>query len=262
MKKLLGFTLAEVLVTLGIIGVVAALTVPMLGTNAKRQGMATTLRSTVTDLETAFGNAIADQQAENIFGTDMWNNITSANPLKANSSKAAKKAFVNNLNRYLRINGADYDLNGSTYYTSKNINVHRISTTGKTGAVKEMSSDTIPIYLKNGAVMFIRAFGEEPNVRPGENGENVSDGGFSNAADVYIDVNGATAPNTIGRDIFTFYLTGNGELLPAGGRVIVELGEWSKPWQNNCIQGSFGDSDWGGWSCTGRLVENGYVFDY
>lgn len=37
MKKNLGFTLAEVLITLGIIGVVAAMTIPMLITNYQKK---------------------------------------------------------------------------------------------------------------------------------------------------------------------------------------------------------------------------------
>ncbi len=40
MKKNLGFTLAEVLLTLGIIGVVAAMTIPMLITNYQKKQVA------------------------------------------------------------------------------------------------------------------------------------------------------------------------------------------------------------------------------
>ena len=54
MKKI-GFTLAEVLITLSIIGVVAALTLPTLSNNAHAQANAAKLSSTVSALENAFG---------------------------------------------------------------------------------------------------------------------------------------------------------------------------------------------------------------
>ena len=46
MKNKLGFTLAEVLVTLGIIGVVSAMTVPTLMQNYQRQSYVTQLHKT------------------------------------------------------------------------------------------------------------------------------------------------------------------------------------------------------------------------
>ena len=263
MKKLFGFTLAEVLVTLGIIGVVAALTTPALVTNVRRQGYAATLRSTVTDLETAFGNAIATEQADTLFGTSLWTNVPNAGSFNANANINQKRTFVTSLSRYLRNNGAELNLNSITFYTNADTNAHAISRSGGTGAVTTLMNDGtglgIPIKLKNGAVMFIRMFSDNAVAREGAEGH---DGGNLNAADIFVDVNGTSAPNTVGRDIFGFYLTENGELLPCGGTVLFEAGEFDRHWRDNCVPGNLGVNDWGGWSCTGRLVENGYVFDY
>ena len=73
MKKLFGFTLAEVLVTMGIVGVIAALTTPVVVTNVRRQGYATTLKATMGDLENTFANAMVTEQSDGITGTSLFN---------------------------------------------------------------------------------------------------------------------------------------------------------------------------------------------
>ena len=54
MIKTKAFTLAEVLITLGIIGVVAALTLPNLVANYKKQVLVTQLKAEVNIIENSF----------------------------------------------------------------------------------------------------------------------------------------------------------------------------------------------------------------
>ena len=58
MKKQ-GFTLAEVLITLGIVGVVAALTAPALVMSSRNEANAARLSTVVSNMENAFQTAIA-----------------------------------------------------------------------------------------------------------------------------------------------------------------------------------------------------------
>ena len=58
-----GFTLAEVLVTLGIIGVVAAMTMPTLVSNHQRTVYVTQLKKVVTELAQAADRAASDNNA-------------------------------------------------------------------------------------------------------------------------------------------------------------------------------------------------------
>jgi len=244
MKKT-GFTLAEVLVTMGIIGVVAAMTTPMLVGNVQRQGYAAALRSTVTDLENAFTMAIVNEDVDNLYGTQMWANA----PITMNS--ANRQVFVDNLGQILKINGADGNNNGVTYYTSRGLHSHGLTANGRTHnvAIDRIENNYIPINLKNGAVMFIRTFNE-------------ANGGEINAADIIIDVNGADAPNTMGRDIHPFYLASNGTMLPCGGQILANAGEMNS-WRNSCTDNNLGNAgNWWGVTCTGRLVENNYNFDF
>ena len=60
MRKIKGFTLAEILITLGIIGVVAAITIPGLITNYQKRSTATQLKKAYSLLVNASRQAIAD----------------------------------------------------------------------------------------------------------------------------------------------------------------------------------------------------------
>ncbi len=59
-EKKLGFTLAEILITLGIIGVVAAVTIPMLISNYQKRSTETQLKKAYSLLVNASRQAIAD----------------------------------------------------------------------------------------------------------------------------------------------------------------------------------------------------------
>ena len=62
MKKL-GFTLAEVLIALAIVGVVAAITLPTLTSSTKKETNAAKVQVAVSDLENAFTTMLAQEAA-------------------------------------------------------------------------------------------------------------------------------------------------------------------------------------------------------
>ena len=74
MKK--GFTLAEVLVTLGIIGVVAALTIPALNANVAAQKIGPALSKAVNTLENANRRALVETESTAFSGSDYLANIS------------------------------------------------------------------------------------------------------------------------------------------------------------------------------------------
>ena len=87
MKKT-GFTLAEVLITLGIIGVVAALTAPQLIMSGRNEATCSKLSVAVSSLENAFTNAITTEDAAGLEDTSIWTN-------------------TGNIGKYLNIAGVD-----------------------------------------------------------------------------------------------------------------------------------------------------------
>ena len=78
MKK--GFTLAEVLITLGIIGVVAALTIPTLISNHQKKVWVTQLKKNITTLQNSYKKIMADEGVDSIFDTPVaYKNINGRN---------------------------------------------------------------------------------------------------------------------------------------------------------------------------------------
>ena len=233
MKKLFGFTLAEVLVTLGIIGVVAALTTPTLVSNVKNKSYAAALKSTVGDLENAFAMAIADAKADNLFSTPF---MTYGEVVFGADEQ---DEFIEYLRKYIKIGNYE-NVNGNTYYTNKGTNLHYMNNDGGTGNIDNSSlAKYIPITLKSGAVMFIRTWINTDFC-----------GG------IWIDVNRVTGPNTTGRDAFMFVLLADGTLAPMGGKEAQRV-NGNGLWQDFCLKKPVDSS-----LCTARLVDNGYVFDY
>ena len=67
MKKILkGFTLAEVLITLGVVGVLSALTLPTLTTNIQKQQVGPALAKAINTLQTANNMAIQEGQVRRL----------------------------------------------------------------------------------------------------------------------------------------------------------------------------------------------------
>ena len=71
MKKL-GFTLAEILIALAIVGVVAAISLPTLSLNTKKQAHEASLKVATSDLENAFASLIVSEGLDVLSETDAW----------------------------------------------------------------------------------------------------------------------------------------------------------------------------------------------
>lgn len=84
---------------------------------------------------------------------------------------------------------------------------------------------------------------------------------------IYIDINGDKSPNTLGKDLFTFYLAPNGNLYPYGGidSAIMErqqeINSNSGYWRNY-EGGICGSKQYDGWACAARIIENGWKMNY
>ena len=84
--------------------------------------------------------------------------------------------------------------------------------------------------------IYIRTYANPGNAALEQAGTNAIAAGssyYTNAADVYIDVNGKSAPNTYGRDLFAFKIGENGVLFPLGGRDVSAMdGGATNVWDN------------------------------
>ena len=165
------FTLAEVLVTLGIIGVVSAMTVPSLMQNYQRQSYVTQLHKVYNELYQVFVRYQNDRNALNLFEaglnstTAVQNMLTSYTKVIATCDSAAEPCFAS-----------------SYKYQS-----------GTAVADGSYTVDAKAYVLASGAA-----------IRP------VYSATTTKLANFMVDINGPKGPNIVGRDLFFLYLYKNG----------------------------------------------------
>jgi len=186
------FTLAEVLITLGIIGIVAALTMPSLIQKHKEKVTVVKLKKIYSVMSQAY------LKAQQEHGTpEDWGIVETT--MSGQSSAIITDILVQYLNvsKYCgRSKGCWYDsftMNlGGTLNT--NFNTH---------------TDYSKILLADGTAIALYGFSVCAN--------NYYGLGLLNdvCAKFVTDINGPSPPNTYGKDVFWFYLTNNG-IVPMG----------------------------------------------
>lgn len=229
-----GFTLAEVLLTLVIVGIVAALTIPALLQESQKSQWIAGLKEAISILNQAEKQILMDEGTSDAVGIFGANDTSALNKLatRVNFSKICP-------------NG---DSTASCFHT---------------GATTTF--DKTPIKLLNGS-NFVWHVRYSSAVLP--NGmslqvRNVSsscthnhftkDGNPEGCVIVYFDVNGAASPNTFGRDIYEIALTRYNGALPVG---LPFAGGYA-----HCNPAVTGD-DINGTDCGGRIMSLGWQMNY
>ncbi len=278
MKKR-GFTLAEVLITLGIVGVVAALTAPALVMSSRNEANAARLSVVVSNLENAFQSAIAQEGADNLYGTSLWD---FGGGERLNATEGNKAQFVGRLGQYMIVNG--YKNSEADFYGS--LPTCPMTNSGGTNSQACISNGgqrfagdgrMFTIETKTGAAIHIRAYRRAGVAQAKAAAILRGNTYYTNAADIIIDVNGKNAPNTFGRDIFWFELGENGVLYPLGGEDVSNSGSWQDEngnqvrhgtWDTADNQASCRDDNKGnvagtrGIGCAARVIADGYKINY
>ena len=255
MKKR-GFTLAEVLITLGIVGVVAALTAPALVMSSRNEANAARLSTVVSNMENAFQSAIAQEGADNLYGTSLWQDN------EVSATLGDKAQFVGRLGQYMILNGYKDDPN--SFYDG--VQTYCMSATGGVGQSSSINNNYFVIETKNGATIFMHTHRRANLATQRTAAINAGCTLYTDAADVIIDVNGKNSPNVFGRDIFFFTLGENGVLYPYGGRDVSRVnggGLWDANGSSNaCTDASKGAPPMSGRGCTARVIAEGYKINY
>ena len=169
------FTLAEVLITLGIIGVVAAMTMPSLITNYQKKQTVTQLKKVYSELSQA-----AEMAKLEYGDMSLWD-----------YSLSGSDFFNKYLASYIKISKikvGDLSKQGIVYYNTSGA----IETSFTT-----FYDDADVITLPSGAQIFIA------------NARRVS---VQDRSGFLVDLNGFKRPNKLGRDLFVFSVAKNGVL--------------------------------------------------
>ncbi len=179
-----GFTLAEVLITLAIIGIVAALTVPTVIRNYQERQTVTALKKFYTEISQAYARAQVDNSTP-----DNWAWGTSG------SGTSADK-IIDILAPYLKITKRCGNQGGCfapTQYKTLNLG---------TSWLGPSDSRYASAQLSNGLAFWVFTQGNGCTTSRGTTKEL-----NSICADIGVDINGYKKPNQLGRDTFYFYLT-------------------------------------------------------
>ena len=188
MKK--GFTLAEVLITLGILAFVAAVTLPALQSNIQIQELETKFRKTFVDLN----NFAASFQEE--FDESIPKYIISINNDDDETtvgSESMRQEFVKHIVNAAHV-GASIPISVTSNYAVKSL---------QDPTVNAPSQPLCDIDYYTDGVGRIFSFGADPVA--GKNGPRVC-----------VDINGTKKPNTYGIDVFSFLFTIDGSVIPEG----------------------------------------------
>ncbi len=249
MKKR-GFTLAEVLITLGIVGIIAALTTPTLIASTRNQANASKLSSTVSNLENAFTSLVVSEGVDDIVDTELWNYWEDAD------------GFSGEIGKYLKVisyDNAEGGIPGGYSNGVKTISGTALET------MPNMDTQYISLTLPSGTIVYIAESGTALSREEEETAKAAGGALFSSPAYVTVDVNGIEAPNRVGRDIFCFILGSEGKLYPFGGKdiAVFEGSDASATWNSDdgtypCTDTTKGDGE----GCTARLMEEGYKMTY
>ena len=263
------FTLAEVLITLGVIGVVAAMTLPTLIHNYQKTVYVNQLKKSYSILEQAFQKMLADDGVQKLSDTHVWTNMTrTCNYYDGFGGVSFLddrcKGFLDDLSKYVKIIGVEkYNENMFELGNKSTYNIAPVAT-----------PNTLPIVLADGTMIFFYVQNTPTTTTPQSYNAIKSLGGnmYSQAGRIHIDVNGRRGPNTFGRDIFYFYLSDEGKLYPSGGkdyalyRIPHALDSHSYYWRNNSdcgnADGTMPNGNVEGLSCAARIMEEGWKMNY
>ena len=191
---LLAFTLAEVLITLGIIGVVAALTIANLIQNYREKTTVTQVVKAYSTLSQAFEQAIEDNGTVDGWCTkdELYNDcsIKISNVMKP-YLKIEKECLKGNYkclggkHKFLYSNNSIYFFNASNQYVLTD------------GSIVQFKAESGDMYTSRWC-------------RATKNVTKQPDRYFGSCGIVYVDVNGLKNPNTFDKDTFTFAIFKDG----------------------------------------------------
>lgn len=224
MKKIIAFTLAEVLITLGIIGVVAAMTIPTLMQNMGNNQFEAGFRKVLS----TFSNAINLIKIDN-GGTLISTYSSTDNALDGicNIMKCTKKCYTSDDRTQCFHNGTDwYTLDGRQGW-------------------QDYSTLT-----NNASAILIDGTTFDISWKPSCNGNN---GTLTTiCGNLAVDVNGFKKPNKMGRDIFELFIEQN-KVIPNG------VMSTSADYATNPLlcDPSSSSQTYNGCNCGGRILSEG-----
>ena len=253
MKKF-GFTLAELLITLGIIGVVAALTAPALYHNAGLAQVGPKLAKVKSTIENANEHMLQDNGFTRITAFIRESN-------QANQAANDTTQYINQLRNYMRIEDGEAITNFTNYQGTQgnllvslaNPNVNAPSAS-RTYTLNAGNIDAFTLRTVEGMALNIAITRNQVDANTGDRPDYVGV--------ILVDINANQNPNRAGKDIFGFIIQDNGMLSPIGsinndGEVNdTDIAANAGAWTANCNPINGRNVTGNGLTCTASIFEN------
>lgn len=182
-NKRTAFTMAEVLITLSIVGIIAVLTLPNVMASYTKRTTVAQLQRTYNSLRTAFTEHLSNERANLLSNTDM-------------NSKMGVYHFLQKYMNSAKICAWEEDEN--TLEVDASGKCVAESYLDLSGNPTEIAKEDIDDF-----VCAVLEFGTSICIRPASLTEKVG---------IYIDVTGSKIPNRLGHDLFYFEANNDGKL--------------------------------------------------
>ncbi|MDD3151029.1 MAG: prepilin-type N-terminal cleavage/methylation domain-containing protein [Candidatus Gastranaerophilales bacterium] len=215
MKKKSGFTLAETLIVIAIIGIIASIVTPMLfGTTSD------------AELKAAWKKSYSDlTQATQLIAVDNGGTLAGAFTGDVLGSEDLKNAYASKLNIIKDCSGTSTYGGTGTGASAEGCWHSGANSWYKLNGIGLNSYSYPGLIINNGSLMYFYLNRSDCNFDLSTYGANYTRCGF-----LIIDINGFKKPNIYGKDIFMVNITSNA-LVPAGARGFYDL-------STTCIEGS------------------------
>lgn len=228
------FTLAEVLITLLIVGIVASLVIPEIIQNTQNAEYTTKLEKAFGTLNNGFKLIKANSGCNDMVCTGILN-----------SSTSITLSNIVNTGVFNVIKSCNKNVTGchdkQVYYLDN--------------TPAWIPSENYYLFIINDGIIFGLT-----NIYPNCD-STVGTGRLEhNACNQlgFIDINGPSPPNKFGRDVFRFYLLNDGSVLPPGTSNDTRFGFWK---DNSTIENCI-NTDTRGETCAARIMLEGWKMNY
>lgn len=245
MNKKFAFTLTEVLVTLSIIGVVSALTVPTLMNQYQRKIQATQIRKFANELDQGFEMQIIEEGKTKLSATNMWKKVATKGDLtdlraffntRFKIIKTCNKTSGCFADTYRSIDGTkeeNFNYSASATYVLANSAAIRIKAKLHVAGETDDEGNFTPTLDENGNYKILSA---------------------NQAVMMWIDINGTEPPNIGGRDLFMIAIGNDGRIFDSCYTDNISF--TCTPSAATCISSPMGSN------CFGVLQENNWTMNY
>lgn len=213
-KKFVAFTLAEVLITLGIIGIVAALTLPAFIAKYQEKVRSEQLKTSYSILSQGFSKMLADDGVTDFSETSYATKLSDSNLSEEDEIEIFKKYFKTVVTVPYKQQVEENWPSGNAKYTGDICKKYagKGSTWYLKGGKQCQGLRQTVYKLNNGAL--VRMSFCMYHYKRVENKGNLK----QIIAELTVDVNGEQEPNTFGEDAFSFVVGQDGKLYPIGGK--------------------------------------------